>query len=626
MGNKSILLIIILFNFCCTVYAQHISDFISINPTAKTTNFQYPSDSHTFQYIIEQGDSLTTGGTLPNNCDFAGYIPISGSSTNGYLGINSEDFPGGVTMLDINFNDDMKMWQITASEKVDFSGVSGTARNCSGTVTPWNTYITCEEEIRGDVAEPLDGYKDWGWCTEIDPVTRTIVDQDGDGNPDKIWSAGNFKHENMVVHSNERTIYEGADSNIGYLYKLVTDVPQDLNSGKLYVYKNVTETTGEWILLNNSTIAERNSTLSQSAIVGARIFNGIEDVEINPLDGMVYFAVKNEDRIYRFQDSDPITGTTIPSFEIYAGEMSYDITHEEGITSTPWGTGNDNLAFDDLGNLWVFQDGSNDYIWVVMAGHSQTNPKVKLFGICPKGAEPTGITFTPNFEHFFMSIQHPNFDNNLSTQADAFNLERSFGNDVTLVVGRTETLGAVELPGTWSYFTAMKNGDHALLEWETEKEINASHFVVERSEDSINWVVAGTVSAQGNPTSFQQYFYKDHNLGIGLYFYRIKMMDFSTNFSLSDVKTVNHDNLSTDNVLIKPNPFTYDITMRFPADFTEIASVWIMDVLGRKVSTYRIQNPSLQFIYLDLNHLESGIYFIKIKGGNFESVQKIMKK
>ncbi len=48
--------------------------------------------------------------------------------------------------------------------------------------------------------------------------------------------------------------------------------------------------------------------------------------------------------------------------------------------NVPWGTGNDNLLFDSLGNLWVAQDGSfsggdNNYIWVVENGHTQAKPK-----------------------------------------------------------------------------------------------------------------------------------------------------------------------------------------------------------------------------------------------------------
>ncbi|EAR01987.1 hypothetical protein FB2170_15703 [Maribacter sp. HTCC2170] len=429
------------------VFAQQdIGDFTSVEPSTQNTDFVIP-ETHTFQKIIEAGDPLTQGGNLKNRNDFTGYVPINGSSENGYLSINAEAVPGGVSILDINFNTTSKIWQTTFSKAVDFSGVAGTVANCSGTVTPWNTIISCEEYIlTTDVNN--DGYYDWGWCVEIDPVTKTVID--------KRWALGNIQHENVVIHNNHRTVYQGADSNPGYLYKFVADVAQDLSSGALYVYKGSKSGSGNWILLDNTTPAERNSTLTQSANVGATIFNGIEDVEIGP-DGWIYFAVKSEATVYRFQDSNPINGTTVPQMETFVGNTSYNITHANGVTSVPWGNGSDNLAFDGEGNLWVLQDlaSSNNYIWVVENGHTQASPKVKIFGIPPLGAEPTGITFSPDYRFLFMSIQHPDGSNSSSTQTDAAGNSVAFNKGTSLVIARKEHLGVSY--STW-YLDADNDG------------------------------------------------------------------------------------------------------------------------------------------------------------------------
>lgn len=409
-------------------WTQSIGTFTSVAPGTQDSRLNIPG-THAFQLIIENGDPLSAGGTMPDNHDFTGYVPINGSSANGYLGINSELTPGGMTILDLMLSNDNR-WIVTGSEGVDFSSFGGTARNCSGAVTPWGTLISCEETTSGDGNG--DGYRDLGWAVEVDPVTRQVVD--------KRWALGNFAHENAVVHANRRTVYQGADSNPGYLYKFVADQVEDLSSGALYVYIGSKNGSGNWVQLANTTQADRNSTLAQCSALGATVFNGVEDVEIGP-DGKVYLAVKNECVVYRFDDSDPLTGTTVSNFESFVGGQSYSIDYGTGTASEPWGCGNDNLAFDGDGNLWVLQDGGRNYIWVVRNGHTQASPQVELFGRTPAGSEPTGITFTPDYQYLFMSFQHPSSTNSATTQNDAFGTPVAFDRDISVVIARGENFG-----------------------------------------------------------------------------------------------------------------------------------------------------------------------------------------
>ena len=140
MKNYFILFFLVVLN----AKAQNIGDFISVNPVSQNTDFVIPS-THTFQSIISRGDPLTQGGTLPRNTDFTGYVPIGGSSENGYLSINAELVPGAVSILDINYDSNTKLWSTSYSAEINFNSVVRTIANCSGTVTPWNTIISCEE-------------------------------------------------------------------------------------------------------------------------------------------------------------------------------------------------------------------------------------------------------------------------------------------------------------------------------------------------------------------------------------------------------------------------------------------------------------------------------------------------
>lgn len=415
-----------------------LSSFLSLAPQNQIDSLFLPL-GYSFQVIAQREDSMSDGNIFPPKFDFTGYVPMNGSSINGYLSINSEYAPGGVSIMDVSFDSTTFRWSQSNASAIDFTPVVGTIANCSGTVTPWNTIITCEE-YPTTYDTNNDSYNDTGWAIEIDPATRTIV------NNQKIWALGNFGHENLVVHSNQRTAYQGADSNPGYLFKFVADTSQNLHSGKLYVYVGSKSGSGNWLLLNNTTKAERNSTMSQAANLGATSFAGIEDVEISPKDGKVYLAVKGESAVYRFDDSDPLIGTTVTNFETYVGGtgQTYDLETLNGIINEPWGTGNDNLAFDNEGNLWVLQDGSRNYIWVVDTSHTQLNPAVKIFMRTPAGSEPTGLTFSPDNRFMFMSIQHPSGANNSSSQPDVNDASITFEKDAAIIIARNKTWGILD--------------------------------------------------------------------------------------------------------------------------------------------------------------------------------------
>ena len=529
--------LILTFLICHIFYAQqlHISDFTSVEPGAQDENFNLP-DTHTFQYIIANKDPLTEGGIMPDQLDYAGYVPKDGSSKSGYLSVNSEVVPkGGVTILDIEFDDAIGKWIVDKSQAIDFSfnipaelleddngenlGIGSTVANCSGTVTTWNTIITYEEWTNKDIIKRFpdideslikvdgnpEGYNGYGWAIEIDPATKTVIDHEGgrDGQ-DKLWALGNFKHENGVINSDDRTVYQGADATYknvetregdGYLFKFVAAEAQDLSKGDLYVYKGDKLSNHEWLKLANTTQEEQNTTIEQCKTLEATAFGGIEDVEISPIDGMIYFAVKSEylgdiegkGIVYRFKDS----SSGISDFEIYVGGgVDYD--------GEPWGEGNDNLVFDDLGNLWVAQDGSfsrgdNNYIWVVENGHTQANPKVKIFARTPKNSEPTGLTFTPDYRYIFMSIQHPS--GNSSSQTDVFGTPVSFNDDVVLVIARNEFLGMDEVLITQYYHDADSESKWIEIKNISGRDIPAGSYSINLFDASNVDIVSGDPSA-----------------------------------------------------------------------------------------------------------------------------------
>lgn len=430
---------------CSNGNQAHIACFTSIAPTAQTGNMLIPTTSHRFQMLIQQGDAYTKGGgTVGGNNDFTGYVPTNGSSVLGHLGINHETTPGGLTILDMHYDAANKLWSVDTSEAVDFfnSDLVTTTRNCSGGVTPWGTILTAEETTNGgDVNN--DGYDDAGWLVEIDPVTAKVVEY-GNNKQEKVWGAGRMSHENAVVLNDSITLYTGEDGGSSAVFKFIANTKTDLSAGTLYALKldgslsggDPTLSTGTWLNIPNSSQIDQNNTRSLAISLGATNFNGVEDIEVGTVDGKMYFTSKGNGRVYRFSDN----GTTVSNFETFVGGTSYVINSDQGVFTEPWGSGNDNLTFDDQGNLWVLQDGGRNYVWVVRPDHTQALPKVELFMSAPAGSESCGLTFSPDYRFGFISIQHPSGSN--TNQIDASGDTIAFDKSATIVFSRSEWLGA----------------------------------------------------------------------------------------------------------------------------------------------------------------------------------------
>jgi secreted PhoX family phosphatase len=195
----------------------------------------------------------------------------------------------------------------------DGTRVMGTLNNCGHGVTPWNTYLTCEENwalyfyngdtlpggnqgesepnlpreherygietevsrrsweladngadefIRFDCStkadSPTEDFRNepnaFGWVVEIDPF-------DPNSTPVKHTALGRFAHETVSfqppVEGQPIVCYSGDDARFEYIYKYVSAQPYNvttasgalLDEGTLYVAKFNDDGTGEWIAL-----------------------------------------------------------------------------------------------------------------------------------------------------------------------------------------------------------------------------------------------------------------------------------------------------------------------------------------------------------------------------------------
>ncbi|MDQ4139651.1 MAG: DUF839 domain-containing protein [Bacteroidota bacterium] len=413
-----------------------IGSFISVKPTGQTETAVIPFETHSFQLLAKSGQTTySDGSVMPIGNDFTAFISKNGSSKEGYLSINHENTPGGVSLLDIHLDEASNTWKVDKIRKVDFSPLVQTTRNCSGGITPWGTVITSEETTnKADLNK--DGYEDVGWQVEIDPVSGKIRDYDGDGKPDKLWALGRMSHENIAIGADRKTVYQAEDGGSNGVYKFVADVPGNLSQGKLYVLKRDSETatTGTWVLVPNTTQADRNNTYVLGKSLGTNWRNP-EDIEFGP-DGKMYFTTKGSGDIWRFKDN----GTTVSGIEAWVTRQEYEIKYNGGTQKEDWNTGIDNLTFDGEGNLWALQDGGRDNVWVIRPDHTPAKPNVELFMTTPAGSEPTGLTFSPDFKYGFISLQNASGANATVTK-DAAGKDVVFNTATTIVFARNQFLG-----------------------------------------------------------------------------------------------------------------------------------------------------------------------------------------
>ncbi len=188
---------------------------------------------------------------------------------------------------------------------------------------------------------------------------------------------------------------------------------------------------------------------------------------------------------------------------------------------------------------------------------------------------------------------------------------------------------SVPLPVELTDFTALADGQDAVLVWQTATETNNAGFTVEHAAPSdTTFTAVAFVEGQGTTAEAHRYRHRVEGLAPGAHRFRLKQVDFDGSFAYSaevEVEVSLPEAFALGEAY--PNPFNPVTRLELSVRETEQVEVSVYDVMGRRVGVLHrgsVKAGQRQELVFDGSRLGSGLYFIRARGETFEATRQVM--
>lgn len=167
-----------------------------------------------------------------------------------------------------------------------------------------------------------------------------------------------------------------------------------------------------------------------------------------------------------------------------------------------------------------------------------------------------------------------------------------------------------------------------MLNWSTSSEKENAMFIIERSEDGIQFTNIGAVKGAGNSSMHKDYSFLDNSKTKEQYYYRLRQIDYNGAFQTSPTFVFNKYQPALFSILnLFSSPSPNQLELHFDSAEEVTFEYELMDWQGKTLATKNINGEKgLNNLKINLNNFDDLIYQLTLKSAGQEQTIVFRKK